>query len=204
MEETSHAARGHGLQIGIWESEENMCAWKNDMRKISAGVPLSCPSFGPPVLAGLKTVIAVGNTLQIWGSNLPSFGCPQGNTGLRKSALNLCRQVPRAAPQDSELTASRPFNGMKESLMCQNPHSPMAAVGYNNLCLFTTSLTDLLYAQTMVAIFVIFCVVSRDSVREKKNFLLLRVPVQPRELNSFRTQQANLKNQEFVIFNTSW
>lgn len=76
--------------------------------------------------------------------------------------------------------------------MCQNPHSPLVVVGYNNLCLFTTSLTgistDLLYTQIVVGIFVIFCVVSRDSVREKRNFLVLRVPVQPRELDSFGIQ----------------
>lgn len=51
-------------------------AQKNDMRKISAVVPLSCPSFGPPLSAGLKTAIVMGNILQLWGSNLFSFGCP--------------------------------------------------------------------------------------------------------------------------------
>ena len=74
--ETCSAARGYGLQPGIWKSEENACARKNDRRKISAGVPLTCPSFGPPLLAGLKTATVMGNILQLWGSNLSSFGCP--------------------------------------------------------------------------------------------------------------------------------
>lgn len=78
------------------------------------------------------------------------------------------------------------------------PSHTLGSCWIQYLCLCTTSLTgistDLLYAQTVVAISVMFCEVSRDSVREKRTFLVLKVPMQPHEPDSFRTQKANLKN----------
>lgn len=65
----------------------------------------------------------------------------------------------------------RSFDLPKESLMCQNFHGALGIVMSSNFDLFITSFTgisiDLLHAQTVVLIFVIFCEVS---VRGKKEF----------------------------------
>lgn len=67
----------------------------------------------------------------------------------------------------------------------------------------------MLYTPTVVAIFVAFIEVSRDSIREKQNFsillnLVFRVPLQSCELVSFIAQKGNLKKWGFVLFNPSW
>lgn len=48
---------GRPLVLASWDLKvwrKQMCAWRNDTRKILAGVPPSCSFSGPPLLAGLK------------------------------------------------------------------------------------------------------------------------------------------------------
>lgn len=90
-----------------------------------------------------------------------------------------------------------------QSLMCPKPSSSFRSCWVLQpmpLYYLREISTALLYAQTVVAIPAISWVLSGDSVRERRNFLVLVVPMQLCQLDGLGTQKANTESRELTIF----
>lgn len=147
------------------------------MRKILAGGSLSCHSSGPPLLAGLKTATVMDKYTLAWGFKPLWFSC------LHRGILaweNL--------PQTCQVSAQNTSTGMQRSLCSDHlinyqgkfdvpkpSQVILVDVRHKNLHLFTTSLawisrglrSTTVYTPTVVAIFVVFIEVSRDSGKNR-------------------------------------